>query len=476
MSVAPPRTAPAKKPPAFVLSSPESGPSNSPSPTFDPTTTPALTAATAAAAAAAAAVTAATNATSCSSSSSSSYSSTVPLEKSQSYVNLTTSALQGVFGSHASLAELAGDVPSPRPGRSTIAAAAVATSSSRLNQSSSFNTQLHPSISSSSTTTNEDSLDLAAANYLLENPRPRTRRPSSSSSFSVGGNKPNGTSFDKSQQNGGRPGSSGSDTIFPATYLAADGSVARRSVSAIALRLGALFAIGVAYGQLAKNLHDNQQVSTRIFTLDPTSTSPTLRSLVLFSAIWGLQAVVLGVLLPTVDKKFPQGSIKPATLSTLINAATSAAAASSASPSAPPLRPTSVDSAAAAATAEEEKEQQQEKGGTDWVSVIRGSAAFLGVAYGVRKLPWESSSQVAFLWSCLNPILWFLFDGTRNGFIVSASTAIIETIGFSFFFSSHLPPFDLAGGVYLSVVTWVASVLFCCSICFGNLGRRILSN
>jgi hypothetical protein len=64
-------------------------------------------------------------------------------------------------------------------------------------------------------------------------------------------------------------------------------------------------------------------------------------------------------------------------------------------------------------------------------------------------------------------------DATRNGFIVGSLTGIVGALAFALVFPDHLPEAG-ATEAYLSVVAWVASVLFCCSICFGNLGRRLL--
>lgn len=509
MSVAPPRNPQGShKKPLFALSPGQLSPTgNGSSLQTSPTT-------------ASASASAADNHTILSSSSNGSHentnetnSSSVPLEKTQSFVNLTSSSLQGLFGSQTSLAELAGDVPSPRPGGGSFGSyrntasythgsdvngqpnfsrfdgtsfsstTNNSTASSRpFSQDNNSTTTDSTFISSANTTTRKldsntrgdignntnnagrdggggrggssstkQEIDLNEANFLLTHPKPARRRPSS---FSVGGNS---TAQKKSLLLKYKSQLQQQREFFSFSLLAPDGTIVKFTKFEILIRFVALFVFGVAYGQLAKNLHDNQQVSSQILNID--------RFPIFFSLIWGFHAVVLGTLLPLIDRAHPEGSIKPATLSTLSSAASSET----------PSRPTSVDSAAAAATAEEEKQQQEQKGGSDWVSIIRASAAFLGLAYGVRKLPWESSSQVAFLWGCINPILWYLLDGTRNGFIVSSVTAIVETVGFAFFIPSHLPPADFSS-VYISVVVWVASVLFCCSICFGNLGRRILTN
>lgn len=180
-----------------------------------------------------------------------------------------------------------------------------------------------------------------------------------------------------------------------------------------------LFGFGVAYGQLSRHLHDNHQVTSYTLDIDQTGA---------FSLLWGSQGIVLGFLFPVFDWIYP----------------------------------------------EKNRKWSRGKGGADASSIIRSIAAFMGVAYGIRKLSWTSTLQAAFYWGMVNPCLWFILDATRNGFILSCLTAIVGTTVFAIIFPNHLPPPGLSEA-YVSVTVWVASVFFCCSICFGNTGRRLLS-
>lgn len=191
------------------------------------------------------------------------------------------------------------------------------------------------------------------------------------------------------------------------------------SIFTLSVRIVALFVFGVVYGQFSRHLHDNHQITTYTLDIDQTGA---------FSLLWGSQGIVLGFLLPFFDWMFPERNRR-------LNAG---------------------------------------KGGADWISIIRAAAAFMGIAYGVRKLSWTSTLQAAFYWGMVNPCLWFILDGTRNGFILSCMTAVIGTTVFAIIFPSHLPLSRL-NEEYIAVVTWVASVFFCCSICFGNIGRKLLT-
>lgn len=193
------------------------------------------------------------------------------------------------------------------------------------------------------------------------------------------------------------------------------------SMVSIFPRLLILFVFGVAYGQVSVHLHDNHEAKQAIFGKS-THTSGTLLS------VWGLLGIFIGVIFPLFDNYFP----------------------------------------------ERQRQLSRGKGGHDWSSIIRALSAFMGVAYGIRKFAWTSTVQSAFYWGMVNPCLWYLLDATRNGFILSSSLAIFGTVVFAGVLPSHFPPFALNEN-YLSVVAWVASVLYCCSICFGNLGRRLLT-
>lgn len=272
---------------------------------------------------------------------------------SRSYVNLTTSALAGVFGSQVSLAELTGDVPAA---------------------------------------SGTDVYD------LTNKPSTTIQRPKSKK--------------DKSNLVNHHPS-------LPS--LSSNRSVVRFSVGALAPRIIALFAIGVVYGEVARNLHDNHLI------LSDTLNIVMSQNIGYFSAAWGTQGILLGFLLPLFDWVFPS---------------------------------TFVDFG---------------KGGTDWSSIIRAVAAFLGIAYGVRKLPWESSMQAAAMWGLLNPFLWYILDATRNGFILSSLVAIVGSTVFAILFPSHVPVAKLDSPEYISVIVWIASAYFISSICFGNIGRRMLT-
>lgn len=110
-----------------------------------------------------------------------------------------------------------------------------------------------------------------------------------------------------------------------------------------------------------------------------------------------------------------------------------------------------------------------------------------------RKLPWQSSLQVSLTLALVNPFLWYLIDRSKPGFFLSSFVGITGTavlLGLNpdvvpsppvpsprvsvdnSSFDHALPP-RLISPESIHVWTWIASVLFCSCVCFGNIGRRL---
>lgn len=141
-----------------------------------------------------------------------------------------------------------------------------------------------------------------------------------------------------------------------------------------------------------------------------------------------------------------------------------------------------------------------------WNDVVRSIGAFVGIAYAIRKLPWQSTLQLSLTLALANPAIWYLIDRSAPGFILSAIVAISST-GVLLGVNPALVPSpspkqvlqshvgrpgsvaqnatgivpaaeDLVLGLFshesVGVATWIASVLFVSSVCFGNIGRRLV--
>ncbi|KAI5358467.1 putative insulin-induced protein family [Septoria linicola] len=225
-------------------------------------------------------------------------------------------------------------------------------------------------------------------------------------------------------------------------------------------RVTALFSVGILYGLLISHLHDRQQLVPVKVNLDRERWS--------YLATWGFIAVFLGQALPYVDSLW-----------------------------------TSDDDAL-----DDEQLDHQPRGRNqqDWLNIVRSIGAFVGIAFAIRKLPWQSTLQLSLTLALANPAVWYLIDRSPPGFILStivsitgtglllvANPALVPAPGPAQVFheqvgrhagsgvvngSLHaLRDEDYVFGIFsqesVGVATWIASVLFVSSVCFGNIGRRL---
>ena len=112
-----------------------------------------------------------------------------------------------------------------------------------------------------------------------------------------------------------------------------------------------------------------------------------------------------------------------------------------------------------------------------------------------RRLPWESTTQASLTLALVNPVLWYLIDRTTTGFVLSTTVGLAgmgvvlglkpelvpASTGMSLRTSflngtglEHLLGPDIGfTQESIAVGTWIASVIFCACVCFGNVGRQL---
>ena len=231
-----------------------------------------------------------------------------------------------------------------------------------------------------------------------------------------------------------------------------------------------LFCFGVAYGIIITHLHDSQRVA-------PVQVQGIDRWGWRYLVGWGIVGVALGGLLPWVDALWVEMlgndiAIFP-----------------------------SSDTREDTATREGEEKRSSSRAGqadseADWNPVVRSIGAFIGIAFAIRRLPWQSTLQVSLTLALVNPVLWYVVDRSKPGFLLSLmvglwGTAVVFGVNPDIvptpatpssqvemeLNASHTGAWTSQDGLvshnFVGVATWIASVFFCGSVCFGNIGRRL---
>lgn len=220
------------------------------------------------------------------------------------------------------------------------------------------------------------------------------------------------------------------------------------------LRSVALGAVGYCYGLLISHLHDRQQLTPVKVDRIPHYSRPYL-------FFWSVVAIVLGSILPWLDHFWE--SEGPGDVS-------------------------EEKELHGRAGQKREKEGQRRQGrtgrGPGWNDVVRSIGALVGIAFAIRRLPWQSTLQLSLTLALSNPAIWYLLDRTPPGFILSTTVAISGTALCLILSPDLIPPpsspssikagssfasnitgaspthAGLISNESIGVATWIASVLF----------------
>lgn len=224
-------------------------------------------------------------------------------------------------------------------------------------------------------------------------------------------------------------------------------------------RVVALFGVGVMYGLLVSHLHDTQDIA-------PVKVEGIDRSSWPYYVFWGSTGVLLGQALPHLDAIWTGDDDD--------------------------------DIEEREEDARRRNSSTRPQGMVAWNDVVRSVGAFVGIAFAIRKLPWQSTLQLSLTLALANPAIWFIIDRSPPGFILSTLVSIGGTAmllginpallpspsprrlvhphagnGTAYVGSSEELVLGLFSHESVAVATWIASVLFVSSVCFGNIGRKL---
>ncbi|CRG87999.1 hypothetical protein PISL3812_05022 [Talaromyces islandicus] len=230
----------------------------------------------------------------------------------------------------------------------------------------------------------------------------------------------------------------------------------RRTVNAVFVPLisktSLLFVCGVVYGTIMAHLHENNWIT-------PVKLELIDRNSYVYLAAWGFGGVSLAYVLPWLDNLWENASEKKKR-KPFANGYQKVGGRSGDS------RP------------------------SRWTLAVRSIGAFVGIAFAMRRLPWESTTQESLTLALVNPFLWYLIDRTKTGFWLSTVVALTG-MGITLALHPEIIPSSSAGGLGLrngrlafdiqgglsqegtAVAIWLASAFYSACVCFGNIGRQL---
>ncbi|KAL9117516.1 MAG: hypothetical protein Q9187_005947 [Circinaria calcarea] len=241
------------------------------------------------------------------------------------------------------------------------------------------------------------------------------------------------------------------------------------TIATAASRTALLFIFGVAYGVIVTHLHDDQRLA-------PVKVEGIDRFSWRYLIFWGIAGVGLGTLLPWVDVRWEK-ALGDDDFDGLEELPTEDLG---------PSESKDEDEVTPSSRAESGL-------GADWNPVVRSVGAFVGIAFAIRRLPWQSTLQVSLTLALVNPVLWYLIDRSKPGFILSAVVGITGTALLLGVNPDMVPPpatpspkanapnisyerviaDGLISNESIGVSTWIASVLFCSCIITTQLAFKL---
>jgi hypothetical protein len=234
------------------------------------------------------------------------------------------------------------------------------------------------------------------------------------------------------------------------------------SMTSRGLRAAVLFLLGVGYGTLVTHFHEGRGIGN----LPAGIIKPGYNHVYL--TFWGVAGALLGTLLPWFDtvweQRFDGGSSK-------------------------------------ASGKEAPSKENEADTGKELALVVRAIGAFVGIAFAIRRLAWDSTLQASATLALVNPLLWWLIDRSIAGFLLATAVGITGSLFLLGVDPEMMPSpstvparnasaradagvdageiLTLGGMARQETVEagiWMLSMLFCSCVCFGSIGRRLMGS
>lgn len=110
---------------------------------------------------------------------------------------------------------------------------------------------------------------------------------------------------------------------------------------------------------------------------------------------------------------------------------------------------------------------------TEWSSVVRCSAVFIGIIHAVVKLRFESDIHLFITVAAFSILLWWYFDRSKNGFGLALFVAIFATTSVWFLGSHSVYSLFFSEKMALVNQLWVPCLFFSGGITVGKIGRQL---
>lgn len=108
---------------------------------------------------------------------------------------------------------------------------------------------------------------------------------------------------------------------------------------------------------------------------------------------------------------------------------------------------------------------------TEWSSVMRCVAVFVGINHASAKLDFANNMQLSLTLAAMSIGLWWLFDRSGSGFGLGVGIAVLATIITQLVVYCGIYRYTKAD--FLFVRSWLPCIFFSGGVTVGNIGRQL---